>query len=81
MGADSIFRRCVLEHERPKILVESCECIDGGHYTRKSTVQNVLHTRLWWPTVHKYAKDYCQKCDVCHRISKPNIRDEMPLRP
>jgi transposase InsO family protein len=36
---------------------------------------------LWWPTVHKYANEYFQKCDVCHRVGKPNIRYEMPLRP
>jgi hypothetical protein len=32
MGTYSILRRCVLEHERPKILVEAHEGIAGGHY-------------------------------------------------
>jgi hypothetical protein len=36
---------------------------------------------LWWPTVHKDSKEYCQKCDVCQRVGKPSRRDEMPLRP
>jgi transposase InsO family protein len=40
-----------------------------------------LHAGLWWPTVHKDAKEYFQKCDVCQRVGKPNRRDEMPLRP
>jgi transposase InsO family protein len=40
-----------------------------------------LHTGLWWPTVHKDAKEYFQNCDVCQRVGKPNRRDEMPLRP
>jgi hypothetical protein len=31
--ADSILRRCVLEHERPRILEKSLEGIAGGHYT------------------------------------------------
>jgi hypothetical protein len=26
-------------------------------------------------------KEYCQRCDVCERVGKPNRRDEMPLRP
>jgi hypothetical protein len=33
IGADSILRRCVLEHERPRILEKSHEGIAGGHYT------------------------------------------------
>jgi hypothetical protein len=44
MGTDSILRRCVLEHERPKILVESHEGIAGGHYAGKATTQKVLRT-------------------------------------
>jgi hypothetical protein len=43
MGADSIFRRCVLEHERPRILAEAHEGITGGRFVGKSTTQKVLH--------------------------------------
>jgi hypothetical protein len=81
MGADNILRRCVLEHERPRILVEAHEGIVGGHYEGKSTTHEVLHAGLWWPIVHKYAKEYFQKCNVCQRVEKPYRRDEMPLRP
>jgi hypothetical protein len=35
MGADNILRRCVLEHERPRILAEAHEGIDGGNYAGK----------------------------------------------
>jgi hypothetical protein len=31
--------------------------------------------------MHRYSKDYFQKCDVFQRVGKPNIRDEIPLRP
>jgi hypothetical protein len=81
MGADTIFRRCVLEHERPRILVEAHEGIAGGHYAGKDIAQKVLHARLWWPTIHKDAKYCCHKSDVCQRVGKPNRQDEMPLRP
>jgi hypothetical protein len=37
MGADNILRRCVLEHERRIILVESHEGIVGGNYSGKYT--------------------------------------------
>ena len=40
----------------------------------------VLH-QLWWPTVHKDAKEYFQTCDVCQRVGKPSIRDEIPPMP
>jgi hypothetical protein len=35
MGADNILRRCVLEHERPRILAEAHEGIAGGYYVGK----------------------------------------------
>jgi hypothetical protein len=81
MGADGILRRCVLEHERPSILVEACEGIAGGHYAGKSITLKVLHEGLWWPTIHRDLKDYCHKFDVCQRVGKRNRRDEIPLQP
>jgi hypothetical protein len=44
-------------------------------------MQKVLCAGLWWPTFHKDAKEYFQKCDVCERVGKPNRRDEMPIIP
>jgi hypothetical protein len=81
MGADNILRRCVLEHEIPRILAEAHEGIVGGHYEGKSTAHKVLCAGLWWSTIHNDAKDYFQRCYVCQRVGKPNRRDEMPLRP
>jgi hypothetical protein len=81
MGTDNILRRCVLEHERPRILAEAHEGIVGGHYARKKTTHKVLLVGIWWPTIHIDAKGYFQRCDVCQRVGKPNRRDEMPLRP
>ena len=74
LGPDDILRRYVLEHERQQIIV-------GGHYSRKPTVQKVLTTRLWWPTLHKDVKKSCRSCDVCQHIGRPSRRDEMPLKP
>jgi hypothetical protein len=81
MGADIILRRCVIEHEMPRILTKAHEGIEGGHYAGKDTAQKVLHARLWWSNVHRDSKDYCQRCDICQRVGKPNRWDEMPLRP
>jgi hypothetical protein len=38
MGPGEILRRCVMEAERPMILVEAHEGITGGHYARKEAV-------------------------------------------
>jgi hypothetical protein len=81
MGADSILRRCLLEHERPRILAEAHEGIAGGNYAGKANAHKVLHAGIWWSTIHMDSKEYCKKCDVCQRVGKPNRRDEMPLRP
>ena len=37
MGPDEILRRCVMEAERPLILVEAHEGIARGHYAGKAT--------------------------------------------
>jgi hypothetical protein len=70
LGIDGILRRCVLEHEIPMILVEVHDGIAGGHYVGKETTQKILHTGLWWPTLHKDAKEYCQSCDVFQRVGR-----------
>jgi hypothetical protein len=81
MGPYRILRRCVLEHERPRILAKAHEGIVGGHYAGNATMHKVLCTGLWWLTIHIDTKEYWQQCDFCQRVGKPNISDEMPLRP
>jgi hypothetical protein len=81
MGPDEILRICVMEAERPLILAESYKGITGGHYAGKATAQKVLRASLWWPTLHKDAKDYARACDVYQRVGRPSIRDEMSLAP
>ena len=81
MGLDEILCRCVLEHEKPLILAEAHAGVEGGHYVGKSIAQKILTAGLWWPTIHKDAKEYCHSCDICQRTSRPSRRDEMPLVP
>jgi hypothetical protein len=81
MGPNEILRRCVMEEEIPLILAESHEGIARGHYAGKATTQKVLRASLWWPTLHRDAKDYYRACDVCQRVGKPSRRDEIPLAP
>jgi hypothetical protein len=70
-----------MEAEIPLILAEAHEGIAGGHYARKETVQKVLRTDLWWPTLHNDSKEYYKAYDVCQRVGKHSRRYEMPLAP
>jgi hypothetical protein len=63
--ADGILRHCVLEREISLILVEEHEGVVRGHYARKVMAQNIVRARLWWPTLHQDAKEFCQTYDVC----------------
>jgi hypothetical protein len=65
LGIDGILRRCVLEHERRMILSEAHIGIMGGHYAGKATTHKVLRAGIWWPTLHKDAKELFQICDLC----------------
>ena len=81
LGPDEILRRYVLEHERSLILAEAHKGVAGGHYAGSATTKKILRTGLWWPTLHKDAKEYSQSCDVCQILGKPNQRDELQLVP
>jgi hypothetical protein len=81
LGTDSILQHCGLEHERNMILYEAHEGVVGHHYPGKETSQKILRIGLWWPTLHKYAKEFFQSCDVFQRLGKPSKRDKMPLVP
>lgn len=81
LGPIEILRRCVVDHEKTVVLEEAHGGVVGGPYAGKATAHKILRARLWWPTVHKDAKEHCQACDVCQRLGKPSRRDEMPLVP
>ena len=71
----------MLEYERQQILAEAHAGIAGGHYAGKPTAQKILTEGLWWPILHKDAKEFCKRCDACQRTGRPSRRDEMPLNP
>jgi hypothetical protein len=70
-----------MEHGCSMVLEEAYEGIDGWNYAGNPTTQKVLCIGLWWPIVHKDAKEYFHTYDVCQEVGKPYIRDEMPLMP
>jgi hypothetical protein len=58
MGIDSILRRYMIEHGRPRILEEAHERIAGGHYAGKAIAQKVQCAGLSWPMIQKDSKEY-----------------------
>jgi hypothetical protein len=72
MGPDEILRRCVMETESPMILIEAHEGIVGGQCAGRVTTQKALGAGLWWPTLHKDAKEYTRAYDVCQQVGKPS---------
>eukprot|EP00253_Pinus_taeda_P004566 PITA_04566 len=81
MGTDEILRWYVLKFDRSSILAYARGGATGGNYAGRETVQKILCTGLWWPTLHQDLKSYCKACDVHQRTSRPLQRDEMPLNP
>ena len=81
LGLHEILIRYVLNHERPLILLEAHTRIEGGHHSGKPMAQKILTVGLWWPTLHKDAKEFCRSCNVCQHTGRPSRRDEMPLNP
>jgi hypothetical protein len=63
------------------ILEEAHNGISRGHYVGKTMLHKILCTGLWWPMIHKDAKEYCQSYDICKIMGKPYRRDEIPLKP
>jgi hypothetical protein len=79
LGLDNILRRCVLDHERPNILWECHNGVSGGHVGSKDIARKILQAGLWWPTLFKDVEEYAQAYDVCQRVGKPSLHDELPL--
>jgi hypothetical protein len=56
LGIDGVLRCCVLEYERPVILVEAHNGIAKIHYAGNAKAQNILCVVLWCPTLHNETK-------------------------
>ncbi|KAL3685682.1 hypothetical protein R1sor_003704 [Riccia sorocarpa] len=78
-GIDQVLRRCVNEEDVPRILVEAHEDPSGGHGAGESTVQKILHTGLWWPTIFKDCHSHVRTCNECQRSA--TLKECMPLKP
>ena len=58
MGLDKILRRCVLDHEREKIMHEAHYGPVGGHFQADTIAKKIEQSGLWWLTIHKDCKNF-----------------------
>ena len=57
------------------------EGIYRGHYEGKVTMHKIMHIVLSWLTIFRDTKEYCEGYDICQRVGKSSIGDEMQLNP
>ena len=67
LGLDEVLRRCILEHERERIMHESHYGPPGGHFQSDTTAEKIQHLGLWWQTLYHDCLKYLSKCDLCQR--------------
>jgi hypothetical protein len=78
-GVDGIMQRCVPEYEQREILRKCHGSAYGGHHAGDRTVQKVLQSGFYWPTLFKDARKFILSCDECQRVGNISRRNEMPM--
>ncbi|KAI5323720.1 hypothetical protein L3X38_032792 [Prunus dulcis] len=76
--ADQIIRRCILEAEQESVLKFAHHYACGGHFGQKRTVEKILQSGLFWPTLFRDSQNWCKACDRCQRVGNQSRRNEMP---
>ena len=52
-----------------------------GHSSNKRTACKILLLGYYLPSIFRDTKEYAKRCDICQRMGKPNLSNEMPLQP
>lgn len=55
--------------------------VASSHYAGRAITQKIMHAGLWWPMVHKDAKEYSRVCDSFQWKGRPSWRDKFSLNP
>ena len=81
LGYDQIIRRCILEEEQGDILEMCHSLMCGGHFIMRKTVDKILNSGFYWPTIFKDAHFFYTNYLQCQETLNISKRDEMPMRP
>ena len=52
----------------------------GGHFGGQRTVEKVLQSGFYWPSLFKDAHQFESTCDKCQRMGSISKQDEPPMR-
>ena len=73
---DQVIRRCVPEDEMASILNHCHTLSCGGHFRGQRTVEKVLQSSFYWPSLFKDSHQFISICDKCQRTCSISERDE-----
>ena len=63
-----------------RVFLSFChELACGEHFGPRKTVEKVLQSGFYWPTLFKDAYEFCKTCPRCQMIGRISKRDMMPL--
>lgn len=71
LGLDDVLRRCVLENERNNIIEEAHSGVAGGHFQVDTTINKIVKSRLWCPSINKDCKNKIIHRDICQILGLP----------
>jgi len=53
----------------------------GDHFAEKSTINKILRTRDYWPSIFHDSFKFVRSCDICQRSFDKQKYSVMPLKP
>ena len=70
---------CIPDEEIKSVLSFSHELSCGGHFNPRKTVEKVVQSGFYWPSLFKNAYEFCKTCSRCQMVGRISRRDMMPL--
>lgn len=80
-NAADVLLRCVLTNDQGAVIQEAHSGVAGGHFAGPLTAKKILHSGLWWPTLHADVHKFVRQCDACQRMGQPSASSRLPLHP
>ena len=72
---------CLLEEEADKVIEEFHKGYCGGHHFWKATVNKILRSGFYWPTMFKDVHKKIDACHECHIFDGKKKLVPLPLIP
>jgi len=65
---NQIYQRCILDNEVSSVMKfchsEACE----GHFSLRKTIEKILQSGFYWPTMFKDSHAFCKTCENCQKV-------------